>query len=368
MFSLLRKNILIFKRYRYLYAFFYIFINYFYFLKFIVFYFQNRNLNKEIFIKLSNKLKNILTKKNDRVCLKFFWWSWDYALFANAIVNIINTLKRDNTVIFIWLKKYKDVIKLIMEFVGQNINIIYLEDEKDISNYVIDFDINSLGTIATYLFFNDIKRFNNIDFRDQIDRFLNIEFEKWGYVYKKYFYSIKPSISKGIILCNLENNSLQLPYKDSVYLKNYLDYLDNLWMELYINIVYNYRLASKLFNKYNYKNLKLVKYSFDYILNLAKEWKIFLFISERNWLNDIFRFLFPGINQIILYPDAYLYWMYWYDHDIFPLNYFFDKYKVKLIDNYSLRGDKIIEILRKDYRKLGYLIDKIIKDNEKQNI
>jgi len=356
----LRKN-----KWNSVYKLFYIWINIIYFFKFIVFYSKKRKLDigsikKEIF----NNLEESLNYVNNwgKVFVIMRWWSWDYTLSSDVILNILNFLWEN--AYFVWYKEYNDVIKFMLQELLSKENYILVskqEYEKYITNLkntkVLDLNI-LFWDIATYLFFNDIKNFNNIYVKNFYDKILKEFFEKNKLNYKNYYFKNNLRENKQIILCNLENNSLFLPYKDLVSLDEYLDYLDNLWLSnIYINAVINYDLVNKLFQDKKFKNLKLVKYTIKEIINLAKNNEICYFISERNWLNDIFRFWFPYVKQIILYPDSYLYWMFGFDRDISLLKYFFKKYAIKLKDNYSLKWENIYEIDRKDYTKIWNLLD-----------
>ena len=68
----------------------------------------------------------------------------------------------------------------------------------------------------------------------------------------------------------------------------------------FINSVYDW---------YTFKwaqNLMVAKLNFQEIIFLAEHDHIWKFISYRNWINDIFFNFYPSIEQIIYYPDEYI--------------------------------------------------------------
>lgn len=314
---------------------------------------------KEIIDEYSKKKNKILKqiksiKKWSSVFIPLLdWWSWDIAYRFIYLKEIFYYLENKWCKIYIIAQeKFSDIINLI----GQYFNIIHLKSnnsEVNINNIIAE-DIEIKETIEKnqwiilnhYLFIAfglDQKLFyktwnkkwgvfwSSYDFADFLNKELNwwkkLKLNKKEYVFDKN--KIKNVIWYGnTIICNYESKALNMPCFDRVKFDTYLKKTYTIWKEIKRNIIVNsvYNKEKIVENEW----ISIKRLTFHEILYLADKNLIDVFISERNWLNDIFYVFFPNIKQIIYYPEGCWFltkfnkWDLWTDenYDISLLNYY----------------------------------------------
>ena len=102
----------------------------------------------------------------------------------------------------------------------------------------------------------------------------------------------------------------------------------------------------------------ITKLNFQEIIWLAEHNKIKLFISERNGLNDVFKVFYPGINQIIYYPDYYNPCC---DKKVYYMLYKENLKNLDVKDFWHLPWDNIIEDIRGNFfRTIEKYLKKLI--------
>ncbi len=150
-------------------------------------------------------------------------------------------------------------------------------------------------------------------FEAQIWKKYSMEFKKeFNFKYdSKKFKQLKDSFNwyrnknGKIILCNFESNSMNLWATDWIVFKNYITKLKELnekfWVKFIVNSVYRWEK-----DYFENEIFKVVKLSFEEIIYLADIGMIDIFISERNWLNDVFYVFYKWIKQIIYFPNLYI--------------------------------------------------------------
>lgn len=141
-----------------------------------------------------------------------------------------------------------------------------------------------------------------------------------------------------LIICNFESKSLRSCIDDKIAFSDYIGKISEIArkqnVKFVINSVYNNEKT------YNDDHILITRLNFQEIIRLAEYNKIQLFISERNWLNDIFKVFYPEIHQIIIYPDYY-----WWN---VSKNLFWKKLdeSYHLINIYSFKSDNVFELIR----------------------
>ena len=274
------------------------------------------------------KIKEFLRKNANSdiyICLK--WAAWDIALYYLYLSEVFEILlKNDNKIVILCNKKFIDIFSLYKRFfpklkcLGVD-DYVFLETETETEIRKI------LKLDDSYVF---------LDLRDSYDYCIS-SFKNWTGIYE-YNKSLGSFIKNGnlskentkhinsyvytnidkekldnlennfsnewkMIVCNFENKSYKLAWKDSIKFSDYLEEMLKIVkrnnIKIVINSVYNNE------NLYNDSNISVTRLNFQEIIWLAEHGKIKLFISERNWLNDVFRVFYPNINQIIYYPNYY---------------------------------------------------------------
>lgn len=173
-----------------------------------------------------------------------------------------------------------------------------------------------------------------------------VDEEKLEIIFSRY------SNSEGLIVCNFENMSLRSCIDDKISFKNYIQKISYLAkrnnLKFVINSVYNDE------DPYKDDTILVTRLNFQEIIYLAEHKKIKLFISERNWLNDVFKVFYEEINQIIIYPDYY-----WVNvsKKLFKIK-LKEQYDIKNI--YSLKWGNVEEIIRAEY---FWNIERLVMNN-----
>lgn len=256
-----------------------------------------------------------------------YWAAWDYACAYIFIKNAIQYLQSKNCkIILIWNEKLKDIIWL---YKFSNIKSKYTKFymywvNEDCAKLLIKNDIiiknNKLICInfPTYwdLFLKDpekywwIKYYYNLSetFRNRF--WIKDEIQSWlKYIYDNLNNAKLDNILKNynnkwwLIICNFENKSFRAYKNDEIQFNYYINSLNGISNELHVKFVVN-----SVYNNeklYNNDNILITRLNRQEIIWLAENNKIGLFISERNWLNDVFYVFYPKMNQIIYYPDCY---------------------------------------------------------------
>lgn len=259
------------------------------------------------------------------------WASWDLSLYYLLLKPILFYLKNKNiSVSIICDRKYKDIAKLVVKnfsclsFVYLK-DTIYLENEKveNIKNFLNlwqDIDVIDLRKLCYSCVHEFIKTkwnghydsvlkmnkkikndfsINIFDEEENEYHFDNINYDKISYLLSNF-----SNWKNKLIIWNMENQSLKGTEKDTIPFNQYLYEFKRISKEKNIKIIIN-----SVYNNEDYyedENLIVTKLNFQEIIYLCEHNYINTFISERNWLNDMFKIFYPEINQIIYYPDSYI--------------------------------------------------------------
>lgn len=263
-------------------------------------------------------------------------WAWDSSyrfLYLKYLLKYLDDLK--NNIYLICDKKFFDVVKLYWKYF--NIHFIPIKNPviipktiSDLPSYLIDIIktnnwkfINSISIwiddLDVFIACNSEYKscYNSINFiGEKIKVRYNVLWEiSIKYKYDNYskvdFWKINNLLNNysndwwKIILCNFESKSLSCWNFDNIDFSWYIKKLNNMsknkWLKFVINSVYNWELL------YNDDSILVTRLNFQEIIWLAEHNKIDIFLSERNWLNDVFYVFYPKVKQIVYYPSNYIY-------------------------------------------------------------
>ncbi len=286
---------------------------------------------KELIDEYENKKKEILSQilsiKNwSNVFIPLLdWGAWDIAYRFIYLKEIFYYLSNKKCSLYIVShEKYGDIIKIISQYF--KINYIKSENYKKTNDIIEDWNIKILIKEKKWIVLNHclcisgfpfLKLFyKNGDHKRNIfwytynfAIFLNKELNWWKkIILKKQEYNFDTNKIKNlrnmekIILCNYESKTFNMPCFDRIKFKTYLKQSYNIWKitnkKVIINSVYNKEKLSEN------KEISIKSFTFQEVIYLAENNLIDIFISERNWLNDVFYVFYPQIKQIIYYPDG----------------------------------------------------------------
>lgn len=283
--------------------------------------------------KFMNKLKENINslRENNRyfICLKGAAWDYSYYyIFLKKILELCY-IKNIRDIIILWNKKYEDILQLFKKdfpFLDFCLTEDYLfletESEAEIRKkyklwskwYFLDFRDMYDENISL---FNIDSNYSHYEYCLGLSRKISDISKIWNkfvlnngtYDYDKLDTKKLDSIinnyanRENLIICNFENKSYKLARKDSIKFKDYLDKIK--WIALNNSIKFVVNSVYDDENLYNDENILITRLNFQEIIWLAENKKVKLFISERNWLNDVFKVFYPEINQIIYYPNYY---------------------------------------------------------------
>lgn len=301
-------------------------------------------LDKE---KLINEYTNNINKciyrfcniKNESNVFLYYnpWWAWDYAYAFIYLRQILYYLwEKKCNVYLIWHSKFKDIVRLYEKYF--KIIYIFIDDPYCKILSVEDFPKN-LNFLKEFIIDNNWLFYNLWDYwPDSFNIFVKTNWEK-GWLFNRmstYEHWLNKILNNGItvpwneiwvykfsnvdfnkinyiidhysndwelVLCNFESKTLSLGNFDKIYFSDYIKELQRISnkdkMKFVVNSVYNEE------KKHSYKSVLITKLNFQEVIRLAENNKIKLFISERNWLNDVFSVFYPKISQIIYYPNMY---------------------------------------------------------------
>lgn len=252
------------------------------------------------------------------------WGAWDVAYRFIYLKEIFYYLSNKKCSLYvISQERYSDIIKLLAQY----FNIIYIKAEnyKTWNNIVEQWKIRSLIKRKKWFVLNHNLSCSGFPFLKlfyktgsnkwsvfwysyDFAKFLNLELNWWNelkMIKRKYVFDMDKikyvkDVGK-IILCNYESKTFNMPCFDRVNFKTYLKESYNIWKKtkkkVVINSVYN---KEKLLEN---KEISIKSLTFQEVIYLAENNLIDVFISERNWLNDVFYVFYPQIKQIIYYPE-----------------------------------------------------------------
>lgn len=326
-------------------------------------------IEEEKFFSKFSKVKNWETV----YIYALYWAAWDYACAFIYIKDIVTYLKKKKCrIILIWNKKLKDILKLCNIY--WNIKIEYTKFyiywiNESCARILLKWDVNiknetliCINSPSNFdLFLKDPEKYwwikVNYELGKSFQRKFHVEntntiCNKSSYVYDNVDKSKINNILKNysnedwLIICNFENKSFRVYKHDGIEFSKYIENLKFLWsrynLKFVVNSVYNHE---KL---YKDNNVLITRLNFQEIIYLAENNKIHLFISERNWLNDIFYVFYPKIDQIIYYPDCYYVWV-CIDKNLFEDIYMQNLRIDTLNAHYLFWRDNVIQKYRKDY-------------------
>lgn len=295
---------------------------------FIQIYFSYQ-LHKQIHAK--NNVKNdyiktiisCLDEKDSSVYIIVNWRAWEASFYYIFLYKYLKVLyKNNNKITIIWNENYIDILDLYKIKSGF-VNFLYTKRNLLEFWSEMDFRIN----------FNLWSEWTFIDMRE-VQKMRDIAFLKEKKSNSKYFHELKNMIDDcdvddtnklfkyskvdikrmenlifsysnkwKLIIFNLENKSYKLARKDTIPFQLYIEWLrkiaKNINKKFIINSVYNKEKCKF------YEDVSVLSLNYQEIIYLANHWVIDLFVSERNWLNDVFNVFYPEIPQIIYYPDYY---------------------------------------------------------------
>lgn len=274
-----------------------------------------------------DRLKNFVTifeniKRNSNVFLLMDMpWAGEPAYFFKYLKNIFWYLLSKNCKIYIVVNNpYKYVARLYKKY----FNIEYLFYDKKITNDIYYFIksknwiiIDSVWYPDTYnLFFKDPEKWLVYSSLDKVEQFISKKLYKIDSLKEKDYEFIEGDIDNKklfkikefarwnkLILCNFESkcgnmvNEYRIEMEDII---KKLSSIKNSEIKILINSVYDWYKFEWL------DNLMVDKLNFQEIIYLAEKNYIEKFISFRNWINDIFFNFYPSIEQIVYYPDEYM--------------------------------------------------------------
>ena len=297
------------------------------------------------------------------------WWAWDIAYRFIYLKEILYYLKSKWCVIYIISQeKFSDIIKLIYQYF--DIIFISTENDKNRIDDVLKQDnvktlisekkwilINHYAYFANNWWMNLFKKtwndkWNVFWYTKDFENFLNKNLNEWKKIVlnkKKYKYDNqkikKVKDFKEIILCNYESKTFNMPCFDRVSFKKYLRKTHTLWKQFktkfIINSVYNWEKNSED------KRVSVKWLSFQEVIYLADNNLIKIFISERNWLNDVLYVFFPNIKQIIYYPKG-CWFLTKFNYEEFWLT---ENYDISLLNLWKLPKWNNIQDYRCNYNK-----------------
>lgn len=285
--------------------------------------------NLEIF---TNKFKNI--KNNSNV---FFMmdmpWAWEPSYFFKYLKNIFWYLVYKNCNLYIITNNsYKYVTRLYTKY----FNIEYLFYDKKIPEDIYDFIktkkwviVDSVWYPDTYnLFLKAPEKWSVYYSLDRVEEFmLKWLWNKFKWETSKDYEFIEKDLDSQklsnitkfvgwdkLILCNFESKCWNMVNEYKIKTEDIINKLSNIKgdnIKIFINSVYDW-CTFKWTN-----NLMVGKLNFQEIIWLAEKNIIREFVSYRNGINDLFFIFYPDIQQVIYYPDEYMwnvsksdYWKY----------------------------------------------------------
>lgn len=301
-------------------------------------------------------------EENANIYIILQWGSGDVALYYLIIDNIISSIKSTRVAIVadrkfldilnLYKKKYSFLNTIWLEkgylsssekIIKGKLNIQQCDEILDLRaiphNNRMKFICKVSQKNSNYEYFKALK-FESLTYNNS--KYLDYEYSDISYEKLKYILSYVNVDS--IILCNFENLSYRLAWKDSINFSNYIAKIVEIakknHLKFVVNSVYN---NEKL---YDDENILITRLNFQEIIWLSEHKKIKLFISERNWLNDVFKVFYPEINQIIYYPDYYNRCV---DKNVYKKIYWEDLHGADVKDFWHLPGINIFEDIRWNY-------------------
>lgn len=282
------------------------------------------------FWKKMKKYVNLL-RNNEKyyICLRGSAGDYSYYYIFLKILFLICQTKNITNVVILWNKKYEDILKLFLKNFSfldfclvDDFSFLETESEIRIRNKYglwcewIFFDLRDMYNDCVKLFTNN-SNYSHYEYCLNLSRKISDISKIWNkfvlnngtYDYDKLDTKKLDSIinnyanRENLIICNFENKSYKLARKDSIKFKDYLDKIK--WIALNNSIKFVVNSVYDDENLYNDENILITRLNFQEIIWLAENKKVKLFISERNWLNDVFKVFYPEINQIIYYPNYY---------------------------------------------------------------
>ena len=325
-------------------------------------YYSTKNKKNEY---IDSIVSNLETKKSSFYVI-VNWRAWEasfYYIFLHDFFNILH--KNGNKITIIWNKDYIDILNLY-KLKTDFLKFLYVEERNLLEfwsesefrtnfklwNEWIFIDMRELNKERDIAFFvehiSNFKYFYNL--RNLLKENGNHSYDSnWSYKYDKVS---KEKINKimsysnngKIILCNLENKSYKLARNDMISFKTYINKLTQISkktnLKFVINSVYNNERSKW------YENIIVEKLNYQEVIWLAENGNIELFISERNWLNDVFKVFYGGIPQIIYYPDYYCPCV---DKKIYEKMYKENLLWHDVIDFWDIEWNNIQQDLRKNF-------------------
>lgn len=286
------------------------------------------SLKKKYYNDLNNyisKIKNIKESNNIFFILDMPW-AWDAAFIFIYFKYIFGYLiyEKKCKIYIITNNAYKDITKLYNRFF--DIEYLFFDNfiTKNIYNYIKQKDW-IIFTDKSYwfpdslnLFFKKPHKWSVYDHLLIVKKILikeltNFHCDKNQFLIKydtnldmQKIEKIKNfSMWKKIILCNFESKSWNMVNGDKINFLDIKKYLLKYWKQLIlINSVYDS-------NEYGiWNNIMVDKLSFSEIIYLMDNNYVNKLISFRNWLNDLLYVFYPDIQQVIYYPNEYI-WNVW---------------------------------------------------------
>lgn len=356
---------------------------------------KQKKLLKEILDKNENDLINEYNNKKSRILKQILsvenWsnvfiplldgWAWDIAYRFIYLKEIFYYLvKKDCSIFIISQEKFSDIILLLKQYFDikhvkawnyiNKLNDALEQEEvkktlKEKKGIILDhyaFSPSSWWINLYYKTWNDKRNifWYSRDFSKYLNESLNcwkpINIKKENYKFDtnriKNIVSIKKSI-----LCNYESKTFNMPCFDKIDFKTYLKKTYKIWKEMHRKIIINSVYNKEELTENDFISIKCL--TFQEVIYLAENNLIDLFISERNWLNDVLFVFYPGIKQIIYYPEGCWFltkfkkWDLWTDRD-YDIS-LFNLWKIPELDV------NVIQDFRKNFLKtVDWYINKLL--------
>lgn len=263
---------------------------------------------------------------NKKIYIILEWAAWDAAYYFLPLKYLLYYLyDKTNNIFIVWNTKYIDIYKLFLCFFPE-LKILWIKDlcafdmsiaeikktlDIDDSDIIINYREQSLSQWMFKIYWSYFQCCSALKqiFIDVFDlnwiiinpiksyNYDNLDYEKIDKILSYY------NNPDWLIICNFENRSYKLARKDSIKFKDYLNNIKEISKKSDIKFVINSVYDNE--NLYKDDNVIVARLNFQEIIWLSEHNKIKLFISERNWLNDVFKVFFPDVNQIIYYPNYY---------------------------------------------------------------